>query len=198
MKNFDGWFHGPRRRRYRVSVSAKFGSVVVVLVALLASRYAACQTRESATAGRASMWVGASVSGYYIQYGEIQELGASAFFDADTVKRFGIEGEGRWLEYHKTADVHIETYMAGPRYHFNVGRFQPYVKGLIGVGYFNFPYDYARGSYLVTAGGGGVDYRLSHRWSVRVADVEYQYWPQFTFGAMSSAGFSSGIRYRIY
>jgi hypothetical protein len=156
------------------------------------------QVTESATAGRATLWIGASASGYYIQYGEIKELGASGFFDADTVRRFGIEGEGRWLEYHKTADVHIETYMAGPRYHFNVGRFQPYAKGLIGVGYFNFPYGYAHGSYLVTTGGAGVDYHLSRRWSVRVADVEYQYWPQFTYGAMSSVGVSSGIRYRIF
>lgn len=156
------------------------------------------QAKESATAGKAFVWAGASASGYYLQYGTIKELGVSAFVDADTVRRFGIEGEGRWLEYHRKANVHVETYMIGPRYHFDVGRFQPYVKGMLGVGYFNFPYDYAHGSYLVTALGGGVDYHLRGRWSLRALDAEYQYWPQFTFGAMSSAGVSAGIRYRVF
>jgi hypothetical protein len=46
------------------------------------------------------------------------------------------------------------------------------------------------------APGGGIDYCLGPRWSVRV-DGEYQYWPQFTFGAMSSAGVTVGFRYLI-
>ena len=121
----------------------------------------------------------------------------TGFVDADTIRHFGVEAEGRWLEWHQTADVHAETYLIGPRYHFNVGRFQPYVKGLVGLGEFNFSYNYAHGSYAVVAGGGGADYRLNHRWSVRVVDFEYQYWPQFTFGAMNSVGVTTGIRYRI-
>jgi hypothetical protein len=165
---------------------------------MMMGRFACGQARESATAGHASLSIGATVSGYYIQYGTIKELGASGFFDADTARRIGIEGEGRWLEYHKTDNVHLETYLAGPRYHFNMGRFQPYGKGLIGIGYFNFPYNYAHGSYLVVGGGAGVDYHLGRRWMVRIADVEYQYWPQFTFGAMSTVGVSSGVRYRIF
>ena len=193
MDRHDGW-GTPRDSNPRRILRA----ALLTLITFSCACFASAQARESATAGGSAVWLGASVSGYYLQYGTIKELGASGFFDADTVRRLGIEGEGRWLEYHRTDNVHVETYMAGPRYHFNLGRFQPYVKGLVGIGYFNFPYNYAHGSYLVTAAGGGVDYRLSHRWSVRVADVEYQYWPQFTFGAMSSVGVSSGIRYRIY
>lgn len=187
------------RKGRQVLQRKKAWRILVLMVAgLCFAGLAKGQARESATAGKAFVWAGASASGYYLEYGTIKELGVSAFVDADSVRRFGIEGEGRWLEYHRKADVHVETYMIGPRYHFDIGRFQPYVKGMIGVGYFNFPYNYAHGSYLVTAAGGGIDYQLHGRWSLRALDAEYQYWPQFTFGAMSSAGVSAGIRYRVF
>ena len=174
------------------------GTVLMLLFFLPSARPASGQSRESATAGGLSLYAGAGASGYYLQYGERKNLGVTGFVDADTIRHFGVEAEGRWLEWHQTADVHAETYLIGPRYHFNVGRFQPYVKGLVGLGEFNFSYNYAHGSYTVVAGGGGADYRLSRRWSVRAVDFEYQYWPQFTFGSMSSAGITTGIRYRIH
>jgi hypothetical protein len=70
------------------------------------------------------------------------------------------------------------------------------VKGLAGIGKFNFPYNYAKGRYFVIAGGGGLDYRINPRLSVR-GDFEYQYWPQFTFGPMSSGGASISLRYLV-
>ena len=81
-------------------------------------------------------------------------LGITAFADMDTKRRIGIEAEGRWLEFHQTANVHAETYSIGGRYHLDLGRFEPYAKGLIGFGDFNFPYNYAHGRYLVVTAGG--------------------------------------------
>jgi opacity protein-like surface antigen len=107
-----------------------------------------------------------------------------------------MQSEVCWLEFHQNSNIHAKTYLAGPRYHFDLGRFQPYAKGLVGIGNFNFTYNYAHGRYFVIAPGAGLDYRLNHRLSVRV-DGEYQYWPQFTFGPMSSGGVSVGIRYLI-
>lgn len=170
--------------------------LILAVLAVAAGRNAAAQSRESATAGRLFLWVGGGASGYYIQYGAVKNLGITAYVDADSVRRFGIEAEGRWLDWHQNNDIHAETYLAGPRYHFNVGRIQPYVKGLAGLGRFNFTNNYAYGRYFVVAGGGGMDYRLSPRWSAR-ADFEYQYWPQFTFGAMSSGGVTVGVRYLV-
>jgi opacity protein-like surface antigen len=175
--------------------------LLVIVVSLLlagASCSARAQVRESGTEDHPSLWAGGGASLYNVQYGEQKLVGITAFFDADSARRIGIEGEGRWLEFHESASVHAETYMIGPRYHFDIGRFQPYVKGMVGFGEFNFPYNFAHGSYLLVAAGGGVDYRLSRRWSVRLADVEYQNWPQFTFGSMTSVGVSAGIRYRIF
>ncbi len=172
-------------------------ALLVVLV-LVTSARAGAQSAESANVTRPSLWAGATVSDYYVQYGERKMLGIAGLVDADSAHHIGLEAEGRWLEFRQTANVHLETYTIGPRFHVDIGKFRPYVKGLVGVGNFHFPYDYAHGNYLMVAGGGGVDYALSHRWNIRLADVEYQDWPQFTFGAMSSVGISSGVRYRIF
>ena len=172
-------------------------AVLASFLLLATSRWAMGQAAESADAGRAMLSVGVAGSGFTLQYGDRKMLGITAWVDADTIRRFGLEGEMRRLEYHQTANVHAETYLAGLRYHFNYGRTQPYIKALAGDGHFNFPYNFATGNYFVIAGGGGVDYRLSRRWIAR-ADFEYQQWPQFTFGAMNSIGGTVGIRCRIF
>jgi hypothetical protein len=156
------------------------------------------QVVPSADAGGLAISAGGAASGFYLQYGARKMLGITAFADVDTRRRIGIEAEGRWLEFRQTANVHAETYSIGPRYHRSYGKFQPYVKGLIGFGEFNFPYNLAHSSYLTVTGGGGLDYHLSRRIYLRAADVEYQYWPQFTFGAMSSVGVSAGLRVRVF
>jgi hypothetical protein len=156
------------------------------------------QVRPQAIAGGFRLSAGGTGTGYYLEYGERKMIGASAFVDADTKRGLGIEAEGRWLEFHQSEDVHVETYSVGLRYHMNFRRFQPYAKGLIGFGDFNFPFSYARGRYLVVTAGGGVDYHLTHRIHIRVADVEYQNWPQFTYGAMTSAAVSAGLRVGIF
>jgi hypothetical protein len=168
----------------------------MVVVLLVPGRMASGQTRESADAGHTFLWVGGGVSGYYLQYGAQKSLGITGYLDADSVRCLGMESEARFLDFHLAHDIHAETYLAGPRYHFNMNRFQPYIKGLGGIGDFNFSYNYAHGRYIVIAPGGGFDYRVSPRLSVR-ADFEYQYWPKFTFGAMSSPGASVGFRYLL-
>jgi hypothetical protein len=170
--------------------------LIMGVLSLLTGANGFAQSRESATAGRTFVSVGGGASDYYLQYGGEKVVGLTGFLDADSVRRMGIEAEGRWLDLHQTHNIHAETYLAGPRYHFDVGRFQPYVKGLAGIGKFNFPYNYAKGRYFVIAGGGGLDYRINPRLSVR-GDFEYQYWPQFTFGPMSSGGASISLRYLV-
>jgi hypothetical protein len=156
------------------------------------------QVVPSADAGGFMLSAGATGSGYYLQYGEQKMLGITGFVDLDTRRHLGIEGEARWLVFHQANDEHAVTYAIGPRYHMNVGKFQPYAKALVGIGQFNFPYNYAHGNYLVIAPGAGVDYRINRRIQFRLVDIEYQDWPQFDFGGMSSFGVSSGIRIRIF
>lgn len=172
-----------------------------VLVAFCMSAATAARAQVAAAADKGAMLVsaGATVSGESVQYGERKMLGITGFVDADTRRRLGVEFEGRWLEFHQTANVHLETYSAGARYHLDVGRrFQPYVKGLIGFGNFNYSYGLATGHYLVVTAGGGLDFHLTPRVSLRAADFEFQDWPQFTFGSMSTPSVSSGVRIRIF
>jgi hypothetical protein len=165
---------------------------------LVLGRSAAGQVVQAGRADGDTLFAGVTGSGYYLQYGERKMLGFTGFVDADTRRRYGLEAEGSWMTFHQTANVHASTYTIGPRYRIVLGRYQPYAKALVGIGEFNFPYNYAHGSYLVIAPGGGVDFRLSRRIRFRLADVEYQYWPQFTYGAMSSISVSTGIRFRIF
>jgi len=172
--------------------------VVMAAISCMAAGRAHAQAVYEGDQGGLKISAGSTGSGSYLQYGQRKLLGLAAVADFDTKRRIGVEAEGRWLEYHQSANVHVETYSVGGRYHFDVGRFQPYAKGLVGLGNFNFPYSYAHGRYLVLTGGGGLDFHWTNRIYVRAADVEFQDWPQFTFGNMTSVAVSAGFRVRVF
>ena len=155
------------------------------------------QVAEAAIGGEQQFAVGGMVSAMHIDYGKRWLAGSGIYVDANLNVHLGLEGEARLLNAHEEADTHATTYLGGARYTFNSphGRLRPYAKALAGVGEFAFPYRYAKGSYLVLEGGGGLDFRLSHRIRVRLIDVEYQRWPFFTFGPMTAYGASAGVRY---
>jgi hypothetical protein len=181
------------------SLSARMAvSTVLVAACLAIARPAAAQVVPDGDKGGIALTAGGTASGYEIGYGQQKLLGVAAIVDGESRRPLGFEAEARWLIYHQTDGLHVTTWSAGPRYRFDRGKFQFYGKGLIGVGDFTFPYNYAHGSYFVISPGGGVDYRYTRKISFRLADFEYQYWPQFTFGAMNSYGLSAGIRYHIF
>lgn len=175
-----------------------FFPVVLLAVCLCLAQAAQAQVVPTADAGSMRLSAGGALSGYYLNYGEQKLFGPSLFVDADTFRHFGVEGEARWLTFHRTNDEHAATYLVGPRYSRYYGRFQPYVKVLLGAGRFNFPYSLGTDNCLVVAPGAGVDFQLSRRISWRAADFEYQIWPRFYYGQMSSPGLSTGIRLRIF
>jgi len=197
MKTFDavGQWCGGLARLLRESRTALAGAVLVLVMGMAGP--ARAQAGAAGDRGGLAITAGATASGQYVQYGERKMLGISGFVDADTRRRLGIEAEGRWEEYYQTFNVHLETYSVGARYHLTLGRYQPYAKGLIGFGDFNFPYNLAAGRYLVATGGAGLDLRVGRRLQIRAADVEYQYWPQFTFGAMTTMSASFGLRVHV-
>ena len=172
--------------------------VAFLLCAFLGlARTARAQVVYSGDKGGFSLSAGATGSGYQVQYGQQKLLGFAGFVDLDTTRHFGAEAEGRWLMFNNPNQVQAKTWMGGPRYHFSFGKFQVYGKGLVGIGQFTFPYNYANGNYLVIAPGGGVDYRWKRKITFRLAEVEYQIWPQFTYGSMTAVGVSAGVRYHI-
>jgi hypothetical protein len=190
MRCGDKWSF---KRRTRMVLAA-----ATLVLSLSVAGLARGQVVPAGDAGKLMISAGGTGSGNYLQYGERKMLGISGFVDIDSRRPFGVELEGRWLEWNQTANVHAETYSLGPRYHRNFGKLNPYGKVMVGFGDFSFPYGLATGRYLMVTGGGGLDYRLSSRIYLRAADVEYQYWPQFTYGAMTSVGVSSGIRVVVF
>ncbi|HVT98175.1 MAG TPA: outer membrane beta-barrel protein [Acidobacteriaceae bacterium] len=173
-------------------------AAVLLLAGVCSAR---AQSPESAVGDWSSLAVGGSFNASRIQYGQRWLLGGTAFVDANFTWRFGIEGETNWEVLRQFEKIHATTYLVGPRYQFSAigqnAQWRPYVKFLAGDGYFNFPYHYAWGNYFVMAPGGGVDYRVNSRIRLRVVDMEYQYWPGFTYGSMTTFNVSTGVRYRI-
>jgi len=198
MKTIDSLVKRHHREPQKRLIRMAALTAAILMACFSAAATARAQVAPSATSGEFRLSAGGTGSGYYLQYGEQKLVGASAFVDADIKRGFGIEGEGRWLEWNKVNDVHVETYSVGLRYHMNFHRFQPYAKGLIGFSDFNFPFNYAHGHYQTITAGGGVDWRWTRRIRIRAADVEWQDWPQFTYGSMNSVGISSGIRVGIF
>ena len=172
---------------------------VALLVAVACS--ARAQSPESAVGDWSSLAVGGSFNASRIQYGQRWLLGGTAFVDANFTWRYGIEGETNWETMRQFEQIHATTYLIGPRFQLagmgQNAQWRPYAKFLAGDGYFNFPYHYAWGNYFVMAPGAGMDYRVNSRIRLRLVDVEYQYWPGFTYGSMTNLNVSAGVRYRI-
>ena len=166
-------------------------------LALIPQRLQA-QAAPTATGPGTSVRVGGGVSLYQIEYGHQVLGGTHAWIDTSPYWRYGFEGEARWLRLHDEANTRQSTFLVGPRLALSPHRIQPYVKVLAGAGHMDFPFGYAHGTYFVVAAGGGVDFRLNQRLLVRAFDVEYQDWPQFSFGALQPYGVSFGVSYTVF
>jgi len=143
--------------------------------------------------------VGATGSAYQSDYGQHQIVGGALFLDANLYRRIGIEAEARYLRIHSDEDISQASYLIGPKISTHTRNLRPYAKLLIGRGQFNFPFNYAEGSYFVVAPGAGLDWRIGEgRISVRIIDIEYQDWLFFTFGSLHPYGASTGLSIRVF
>ena len=175
-----------------------FAIIFALFTCLSGRRESFAQALPTATAPGAYVSVGGTLSLFESGYGGQVLSGTAVFVDINPVRAVGVEAEGRWMRQDQTTKITESTYLIGPRGQFRRGPYTPYIKTLVGLGHFNFPYDYAKGRYFVVAPGAGVDLMLGESLKIRLIDVEYQDWPQFTFGAISPYGVSFGISYRIF
>ena len=126
--------------------------------------------------------------------------GVGAYVDARFTRWVEIEAEGRWLhfnEYHGTFNnlpgISENTYLIGPRigpYTFH--KLSPYGKVLVGLG----TSSYITSSTFAIAYGGGVDYRLTRRFTLRCFDFEFQQW--HVTPTLYPYGGSVGLSYKIF
>ncbi len=170
----------------------------LLVVALLGSA-AYAQDIPAAKGPGSYVAVGGTVSGFNSDYGKRDLGGASLYVDANVYNRVGFEAEARTLRLNSDDGTRIATYLVGPRLSRDFRSLRIYTKIMAGRGTFDFPYNYARGEYFVVAGGFGVDWRVKHSPLIlRVVDVEFQRWPQFTFGELQPYGISSGLSLRVF
>jgi hypothetical protein len=127
--------------------------------------------------------------------------GISIFGSADFRKGLGVD-----VEYHDTNiitphDIGEQTFLGGLRYGVHKRKFYPYVKGLAGIGTFNFQQGYynvaSSKNYSVFALGGGIEYHASERISIRLIDMEYQEWTTFSPSNLTPIVYTIGAAYRF-
>jgi len=125
--------------------------------------------------------------------------GPGAYIDVHFSRWVQVEAEGRWLRYNQfyqpgsTTGNGESTYLIGPRIPIvTFHRISPYGKFLVGLG--NGPF--LNGNTFVLAYGGGVDYRLTRRFTLRAIDFEYQRWS--VTPTLYPYGGSVGISYKIF
>lgn len=161
------------------------------------------QVVAAGVGGNRSLFVGGFGSYFAPDYGYYNLYGVGGYGDYNLTPKLGAEAEVRFLRFHQLADIHEDNYLIGPKYAFyHHHRITAYGKALFGIGEFTFPENAAHGGYGVVALGGGVDYRLQHRWTVR-GDYEYQIWPGFVGEGprphgLTPDGASVGIAYRFF
>ena len=175
--------------------------VLLSLVFFFATITASAQVTEAGYGSRLKLYAGTEGSMFQPDYAgrRVAEAGPQALYgvggyvDADFTRWIQIEAEGRWLPFNQYKGNSESTYMIGPRVPIiEYKRFKPYGKFLIGIGGGNF----LSGKVAGIAYGGGLEYRLSKKFTLRAFDFEYQNWYGGT--SLKPYGGSAGISYRLF
>ena len=177
-----------------------FYPAMALLLLLFCGAMKACaQVAEAAVHGEQSVFFGGNISIGHNNYGSRTLIGADITLDANANRRLGVEAEASWLFLRQRAQVHESTYLIGPRIGFyDRGRITASATTLVGGGEFAFPYKYATGSYFVASPGVNAVYWLNRTVRINLLDVEYQWWPQFTYSSLSVVKASAGIQIHLF
>jgi opacity protein-like surface antigen len=155
-----------------------------------------------------------TVKGYqYIPLAEASDwalIGVGAYVDVKFSRWIQIEAEARFSRFNQYANIHQDNYLIGPRIPIHrYGRFTPYAKALVGITSMAMgpnPTCYTSnctaadpsGRFFTAAYGGGVDMKLTRRFTLRPVDVEYQQLPKWFGSSVSPYGASVGLGYKIF
>ncbi len=153
--------------------------------------------------------LGGTLSGFNPDYTLERLYGLGAYADVVPYRTthfdIGLEGELQVLNLHQIVHVHEFTTSIGPIVSLNAGHgLQPFAKVMYGYGNFYYPYftavrpKFYQDSYGIWVFGGGLDYKLTDRVTLRGA-YEYQDWTHFR-GAktLNPNGPMIGVSYRFF
>jgi opacity protein-like surface antigen len=122
--------------------------------------------------------------------------GIGAYADFDFTPHLGAEAEFHRVDSPTNDQSYEQTFEIGARYHRTYGPLVPYVKGMIGRGIFNYPYNGASLGYTMYAGGGGIDVKVGEFVRVR-GEYEYQKWSGFQNGGLAPQLVTIGVAYHF-
>ncbi len=182
-----------RQRLYTFSAAA----LLFILSPSLNGCELQAQARATASGPGSYIAVGGGASAFRTDYGQQTLGGGFAFVDIQPSWRIGFEVEARSLRLHSAKQVRQSSYLAGVRVTLRPEGISPYVKLLAGDGHINLPFGYGQGDYLALVPGAGLEYTLTDRLTLRALELEYQYWPQFSFGPLKPWGVSTGLSLRL-
>lgn len=179
----------------------RFVSALFCLFVISAAISASAQTAPAANRRGLSIHAGGEASVFQPDYdGSTAETspyrlyGIGAYFDVHLSRWLQVEGEGHWLRFHEFQSIGQNTYMIGPKVPiWEFHRWTPYGKALIGWGSGT---GWLNGRATTIAYGGGVEYRLTRKITIRPFDFEEQYWN--TEPTLHPYGASAGISYRVF
>ncbi|MDQ2832958.1 MAG: porin family protein [Acidobacteriota bacterium] len=144
------------------------------------------------------------VGGTFISpdYAQRYIKGISVYGGVDFLHHLGVEGDVHISAITPT-DIAENTYLIGPRYRLDYGRFHPYAKALVGIGTFQYQqgslgHGYANGGtfkYFVYGVGGGLDIKATEHINVRAIDLEYQEWPGYATSGLTPVVTTIGVAY---
>jgi hypothetical protein len=172
--------------------------VLICSLVFLAAPESHGQASPTATGPGSYVNVGITGSFFNVNYGQRWVEGGALYVDANLYRKAGVEVQIQSLRFNQQGGTRENTYLAGPRYSFRSRGLVPYAKVLAGTGRFIYPYGYGVGTYFVLAPGAGLDFDLKPRIKIRIIDLEYQMWPQFSFGELHPYGASAGISFRLF
>lgn len=185
-------------------------AVVVFSCLICVAASARAQVNPSAYRGQMSLTAGGMATAFQPDYegGGIPSpnsqwlLGFGAYVDVKFTRWVGLEAEGRWMRQNSFVNITEDNYLIGyrtPIHEFKRMGLTPYGKALWGLGRMNFEYNEAYGRFNDIALGGGVDMKLTKHISIRAADFEYQFWPNWVNNyTLKPYGVSAGIGYKIF
>lgn len=178
-----------------------FRSCLLGLGALAAALSAHGQALPAATRG-GQLQVGAGLSYGSTDIFDKNVTGVSAFATYDVSEHLGAEADVHLMLLNTPNDFIENTYLIGPRYRWDKGRYQPYVRVEAGIGTTKIvdePYLFVvntPSTNFAVGFGGGVDVTLTPRWVAR-GDFEYQMWPSFGPHALTPKMATVGVAYRF-
>jgi hypothetical protein len=170
----------------------------VIVIACFAARQSHGQALPTATGPGSYTSIGVTGSFFKVNYGQRSVGGVGLYVDSNLYLKTGVEFQAQSLRFNQESGIRETTYLIGPRYSIHEFGLVPYVKVLAGVGMFTFPYGYGKGNYFVLSPAAGLDYDLNSRIKLRLINIEYQDWPQFSFGNLHPYGANAGISFRVF